>query len=82
MPLDEPTKRRFKEECAKARAEFEANWRNWTVRDVADWWSRWCVVGRAYHDCLGRILMEVTGAKPARHKSTVKLHGLDLRRSD
>jgi acyl-CoA reductase-like NAD-dependent aldehyde dehydrogenase len=55
--------RQFDEFAAKARVEFEANWKTWTALDVAKWWDRWCQFGKTNHDRLGRILMEVTGVK-------------------
>ncbi len=64
MALDEETKNRLDEFARKARLEFEANWQNWTAKDVAQWWYRWCQLGRTNHDRLGRILIDVTGVKP------------------
>ena len=65
MPLDEKTKRRLDEAAAKARVEFEADWQQWTVRDVAVWWRKWCTMDGTNHDRLGRILVEVTGVGPS-----------------
>lgn len=42
-----------------ARLELEANWRQWSAVAVGDWWRRW--FGKAGHNRLGRVLMEVTG---------------------
>jgi hypothetical protein len=62
MPLPPDVKRRLDHHAALAREEFVANWKNWSVNDVADWWMRWCQFGKTNHDRLGHILTDVTGA--------------------
>jgi hypothetical protein len=62
-PLDPQIERRMNEHAREARAEFEANWQNWTVKDVALWWRKWCTMEGTNHDRLGKILMEATGVK-------------------
>ena len=65
MAIPPEVKARMEAKAAEARVEFEAHWKERSVRDVADWWLRWCVYGTGTgHDYLGRILIEVTGAKP------------------
>jgi len=59
MAIPSELESQFDEQAALARREFEANWQNWTVRDVAIWWSKWCQFGKTNHDRLGRILLEV-----------------------
>jgi hypothetical protein len=46
----------------RARPELEQNQGNWSLRQLADLWYRWHIP--AGHRRLGRMLMEVTGAKP------------------
>jgi hypothetical protein len=54
-------KERMDEFAVLARAELVANWKNWSVINVAEWWQRWCRFGKTNHDRLGRILLDVTG---------------------
>ena len=64
MALRPDFEQRLDSYAEQAREEFEANWKEWTGRDVADLWVKWCDFGKTNHDRLGRILWEVTGAKP------------------
>jgi hypothetical protein len=64
MPIPEADRKRQAEFAARARAELEKHFEAWTARDVAEWWDRWCNVGMATHDGLGRTLMAVAGVRP------------------
>jgi hypothetical protein len=70
MPLPPHVASQLDEAARKARSEFEAHWQEWSVRDVAVWWRRWCVPGGTNRDRLGRILVEVTGVKPVLRRRT------------
>jgi hypothetical protein len=60
MALPEDVRRRLDEQAELARKDFEANWKNWTVQDLGNWWRRWCHHSGTNHDRLGRILMDAT----------------------
>lgn len=57
IPLEDRLPHR--EFAEKARAELEENWQHWRTGDVARWWFKWCQFGKATHDGLGRVLLEV-----------------------
>ena len=63
MALGPEDQRRLDDGARRARVEFESGWNEWTARDVAAWWDKWCTNGGTNHDRLGWILMHVTGAR-------------------
>ena len=65
MALDQKTTKRLDDAAKSARVDFESNWDHWSARDVAVWWNKWCTMDGTNHDRLGRILMDVTGVRPA-----------------
>ncbi len=68
MALPPWQEQQFDESAEKARAEFEQGWQQWTARDVAIWWDKWCRNGQTNHDRLGKVLMDVTGVR--RHRTS------------
>lgn len=78
MPLDRRTDERLAKFAAKARIEFEDNWQKWSVREVAEWWDRWCRFGLTSHDWLGKILMDVTGVRPIVESTGTSADDLDF----
>lgn len=76
MALSPKQELQFDEEALKARAEFEHHWQQWTVRDVAKWWNKWCRGGGTNHDRLGRILMDVTKVRPLRVSQVIRSRAL------
>jgi hypothetical protein len=62
--LPEHLEKQFNEQAALARAEFEANWQRWTVRDVAVWCQKWVRMDGTNYDRVVKILIDVTGVTP------------------
>jgi hypothetical protein len=63
MAIPAEDRARHQRFAAEAAKELEAHWQEWTAKDVALWWDKWCQFGKATHDGLGRVLLRVTGVK-------------------
>ncbi len=60
MALPPDKERQLNEAAEKARAEFRANWQNWSILDLAQWLERWRWT--AAYDRLCKVIIEETGA--------------------
>ena len=54
MALDPKDIKRLDDAAKPARVDFESNWDQWSARDVAVWWNKWCTMDH-YHPDESRI---------------------------